>query len=141
VRRETLSGNIVDKACSGRVGKATNPQEAAAGHTKKCALSDNCKASGFGVYADGKFYEFDAKGAELAAEALTKSGKDKGAVFKVIGKVSGDKITVELDYRVRVTGRSVLLRSKRSKRAVGSLITSHRPVCISPDYTRFRTPR
>ncbi|NBO63328.1 MAG: hypothetical protein EBU88_00490 [Acidobacteria bacterium] len=93
--KKTLSGNIVDKACSGRVGKATNPQEAAAGHTKKCALSDNCKASGFGVYADGKFYEFDAKGAELAAEALTKSGKDKGAVFKVIGKVSGDKIAVE----------------------------------------------
>ena len=93
--KKTLSGNIVDKACSARVGKAANPQEAAAGHTKKCALSDNCKASGYGVYSDGKFYEFDAKGAELAAAALTKSAKDKGAVFKVTGKVSGDKIAVE----------------------------------------------
>lgn len=93
--KQTLSGNIVDKACSGRVGKAANPQEAAAGHTKKCALSENCKASGYGVYSDGKFYEFDAKGAELAAEALTKTSKDKGAVFKVTGKVSGDKIAVE----------------------------------------------
>jgi hypothetical protein len=93
--KKTLSGNIVDKACSGRVGKAANPQEAAAGHTKKCALSDNCKASGYGVYSDGKFYEFDAKGAELAAAALTKSAKDKGAIFKVTGKVSGDKIEVE----------------------------------------------
>lgn len=93
--KKTLSGNIVDKACSGKVGKAANPQEAAAGHTKKCALSENCKASGYGVYSDGKFYEFDAKGAELAAEALTKTSKDKGAIFKVTGKVSGDKITVE----------------------------------------------
>jgi hypothetical protein len=93
--KKTLSGNIVDKACSARVGKAANPQEAAAGHAKKCALSDNCKASGYGVYSDGKFYEFDAKGAELAAAALTKSAKDKGAVFKVTGKVSGDKIAVE----------------------------------------------
>ncbi|NDD65316.1 MAG: hypothetical protein EBZ36_15270 [Acidobacteria bacterium] len=93
--KKTLSGNIVDKACSGRVAKAANPQEAAGGHSKKCALSDNCKASGFGVYSDGKFYEFDAKGAELAADALTKSGKEKGAVFKVTGKVSGDKIAVE----------------------------------------------
>ena len=93
--KKTLSGNIVDKACSARVGKAANPQEAAGGHAKKCALSDNCKASGYGVYADGKFYESDSKGAELAAAALTKSAKDKGAVFKVTGKVSGDKIEVE----------------------------------------------
>ena len=93
--KKTLSGNIVDKACSGRGAKAANPQEAAGGHSKKCALSDNCKASGYGVYSDGKFYEFDAKGAELAAEALTKSGKEKGAVFKVTGKVSGDKIAVD----------------------------------------------
>jgi hypothetical protein len=93
--KKTLSGNIVDKACSGKVGKAANPQEAAAGHSKKCALSENCKASGYGVYADGKFYEFDAKGAELAAAALTKTTKEKGAIFKVTGKVDGDKIMVE----------------------------------------------
>jgi hypothetical protein len=77
--KKTLSGNIVDKACSGRVAKAANPQEAAGGHSKKCALSDNCKASGYGVYSDGKFYEFDAKGAELAADALTKSAARRRA--------------------------------------------------------------
>lgn len=89
-----LSGYIVDKACSARVAKSDDPQTAASKHTRKCALMENCKASCYGLYSDGKFYEFDEKGCEFAKVALEKSAKESGAVFEVEGKVDGNKITV-----------------------------------------------
>ena len=87
----TLTGNIIDKNCS---AKATTA-EAAAGHKKGCALSGNCLKSGLGVYADGKYVEFDAKGTELGKAALEKTSKANGAVFKVTGKVADGKMMVE----------------------------------------------
>lgn len=91
----TLTGSIVDKACSARHAKAPDPMVAAAGHTKKCALMPNCAGSGFGVFSDGKFYEFDAKGNELAKAKLEASKKDAGAKFKVEGTVSDSKLAVK----------------------------------------------
>lgn len=93
--KATLTGHIVDKACSARVAKKEDPQAAAMGHGKGCALSENCAKSGFGVFADGKFVEFDEKGNTMAKAALEKTGKDKGAKFKVTGKMADGKITVE----------------------------------------------
>ncbi len=90
-----LTGHIVDKACSARVAKKENVQEAAAGHTKGCSLMEGCAKSGFGVFADGKWTEFDENGSALAKAALEKSTKDKGAKFKVTGKVAEGKMTVE----------------------------------------------
>ncbi len=91
----TLTGNIIDKACSARVAKKDNVQEAAAAEGKGCALMEACAKSGFGVFSDGKYTEFDAKGSALAKAALEKTKKDKGASFKVTGKVSGGKMMVE----------------------------------------------
>ncbi|MCG3159050.1 MAG: hypothetical protein JMDDDDMK_00026 [Acidobacteria bacterium] len=91
----TLTGNIVDKACSARVSKKEDVQAAAAGHTKNCALMENCAKSGFGVFAGGKWTEFDEKGNAMAKAALEKSKKDKGATFKVTGKVADGKMAVE----------------------------------------------
>jgi hypothetical protein len=56
---------------------------------------ESCFKSGLGVYSGGKYYQFDAKGNELGKAALEKSKKDKGAKFKVTGKVTGDKMAVE----------------------------------------------
>lgn len=91
----TLTGNIVDKACSARVAKKDNVQEAAASHTKGCSLMEACAKSGYGVFADGKWTEFDEKGNALAKAAIEKSSKDKGAKYKVVGKVADGKMTVE----------------------------------------------
>lgn len=90
----SLTGVIVDKMCSARVGKAQDVMADAAKHKKGCALSDGCQASGFGVFSDGKFYEFDAKGNELAKAKLTASKKEAGAKFKVDGKVAEGKVAV-----------------------------------------------
>ncbi len=92
----TLEGHIVDKACAtSKVAKQKDPQAAAANESKKCVLMESCLKSGLGVYSGGKYYEFDQKGVELAKAALEKSKKEKGAKFKVTGKVAGDKIAVE----------------------------------------------
>lgn len=91
----SLTGNIVDKACSARHAKAADPMVAAAGHTKKCALMPNCTASGFGIFSDGKFVEFDAAGNEMAKAKLEASKKDAGAKFKVEGTVADGKMMVK----------------------------------------------
>jgi hypothetical protein len=93
----TLTGPIVDKACSASLPKKDDPAAFAAEHsgTKGCALKGPCAGSGFGVYADGKWTEFDAKGNELAKAALEKSSKEKGVTFKVAGKVSDGKMAVD----------------------------------------------
>ena len=91
----TLTGHIVDKACAtGKVAKQADPQAAAANETRGCITMEGCLKSGLGIYADGKYTEFDAKGAALAKAALEKSKKDKGAKFQVTGKVTGGKMSV-----------------------------------------------
>jgi hypothetical protein len=93
---DSLEGIIVDKNCAtGKVPKQGGDlQTAAANESKGCILMPSCVNSGLGVYSGGKYYVFDAKGNALAKAALEKSKKDKGAKFKVTGKVTGDKIEV-----------------------------------------------
>ena len=90
----SLTGHIVDKNCAGKDAKEADPQAAAANETKGCILMVSCINSGLGVYSGGKYYEFDQKGVALAKAALEKSKKDKGAKFKVTGKVTDGKVAV-----------------------------------------------
>lgn len=90
----TLTGNIVDKSCATGRMKRENPQGAIDSHTKKCTLMENCLKSGLGVYADGKYTEFDEKGNGLAKAALEASTKENGAKFKVTGKMVDGKLAV-----------------------------------------------
>lgn len=86
-KKTKVTGFLIDKACSGNVAKKDNPMEAAAGHTKKCALMEKCVASGLGVFADGKFYELDDNGKMLAKAFMEKSTLDKGIEVTVNGSV------------------------------------------------------
>jgi hypothetical protein len=87
----SFSGPIVDQMCAGGMVKKGS-HSGAAGHSGKagCALKEACAKSGFGVFADGKFHKFDAKGNELAKAALEKSSKDTGVNFKVTGKADSE---------------------------------------------------
>jgi hypothetical protein len=90
-----LTGVIIDKACAtSKVAKQKDPQAAAAEQPTSCALMESCIKSGLGIYADGKFTEFDSKSVALAKSALEKTKKDKGAKFQVTGKVTGGKLAV-----------------------------------------------
>jgi len=92
--KATLTGYIIDKACSARLAKKSDPQAAAAEEPTSCALMEGCLKSGFGIYTDGKYTEFDVKGVALAKAALEKTKKDKGAKFQVTGKMTGGKMSV-----------------------------------------------
>ena len=82
----TLTGNIVDKHCSGAN---------MASHKKSCATSADCLKSGLGIFENGKFTAFDADGSVKAKTALEKSKKDSGAKFEVTGTVTDGKMTVK----------------------------------------------
>jgi hypothetical protein len=90
----TLTGNIVDKSCATGRMKRDDPQASIDAHTKKCSLMENCLKSGLGVYADGKYIEFDENGTGLAKTALESSEKANGAKFKVMGKMVDGKLAV-----------------------------------------------
>src|SRR6266511_1363824 len=66
-----LSGYVVDVMCFAEHAK--DATKAAAEHTRDCALMEECVKSGYGIYADGKWYPFDAKGNELAKAMFEKA--------------------------------------------------------------------
>src|SRR5262249_60699647 len=74
-----LSGYVVDVMCFAEHTKdaADVAKKAAAEHTRDCALMEECVKSGYGIYADGKWYPFDAKGNELAKAMFEKRSEER----------------------------------------------------------------
>src|SRR5215467_1876382 len=92
-----LSGYVVDLMCFAEHTKdATDvAKKAAAEHTRDCALMEECVKSGYGVYADGKWYPFDAKGNELAKAMFEKAKRKDNIKATVEGMNHDGKILVE----------------------------------------------
>ena len=92
-----LTGYVVDVMCFGdhAKDKVEDATRVAAEHTKECALMDDCVKSGYGLYADGKWYPFDAKGNELAKALFDKTKKSDHLKVIVEGMKHEDKILVE----------------------------------------------
>jgi hypothetical protein len=90
----TLKGYVVDAMCAAGIVKKTNPMEKAANHTRECCFHEACAASGFGLFYDGKWVKFDAKGSDLAKKALEVSKREKGMYFEVTGKMEGETFVV-----------------------------------------------
>ena len=78
------------------IGAATDvAKKAAAEHTRDCALMEECIKSGYGIYADGKSYPFDAKGNELA-KAMFEKAKRKDNIKVTVESMNHEgKILVE----------------------------------------------
>ena len=89
-----VSGYVVDAMCAKGMAKKDKPMEAAAMHTKQCALEEECAASGFGVFSDGKWYKFDEKGDVMASELIKASKTEKGIMVKAEGEMKGDVLAV-----------------------------------------------
>ncbi len=90
----TYSGVLMDVACGAKTPKNADPAARAKGHTKSCALMESCVKSGYGVFVDGKFLKFDAKGNTMAKSLLDASKKDKDIEVSVTGNLDGDTIKV-----------------------------------------------
>lgn len=92
-----LTGYVVDVMCfAEHVGaKPEAATKAAAEHTKECALMEDCVKSGYGIYVDGKWYPFDAKGNGLAKALFEKTSKKDHIKMTVEGMKHDGKILVE----------------------------------------------
>ena len=92
-----LSGYVVDLMCFAEHTKdaADVAKKAAAEHTRDCALMEECVKSGYGIYADGKWYPFDAKGNELAKAMFEKTKKKDNIKVTVEGMKHDGKLLVE----------------------------------------------
>jgi hypothetical protein len=86
-----LTGWLIEKSCSGTDDPAK--------HTRECCLMKDCAASGYGVIVkqqDGsfKFYKFDQRGHNLAADYLKKTNKKDNLTISVKGIWDGDILKV-----------------------------------------------
>jgi hypothetical protein len=92
-----LTGYVVDVVCAADHTK-DNPEDAtkfASEHTKECASMEECVKSGYGIFADGKWYPFDAKGNTLAKALFEKTTKTDHIKVTVEGMKHEGKILVE----------------------------------------------
>ena len=92
-----LTGYVVDVVCATDhvKDKAEDATKFAAEHTKSCGLMEECVKSGYGIFSDGKWYPFDAKGNELAKALIEKSKKSDHIKATVEGMKHQEKILVE----------------------------------------------
>lgn len=84
--KATLVGYLSDCQC----GESLESVKMAADHTKECCLMDACAKSGFGIYSDGKFIQFDPKGSDKAKAFLVALKKEKDLKVKVKGKMENN---------------------------------------------------
>ncbi|HUI65501.1 MAG TPA: hypothetical protein VL126_11730 [Bacteroidota bacterium] len=89
-----LKGYVVDQMCAMKMAKKENVMEKAEGHSRECALEDDCAASGYGIFSDGKYYKFDEKGSAKAKALIEKSKREKKLYFEVRGNVGDGTIDV-----------------------------------------------
>ena len=92
-----LTGYMVDVKCAieHAKGKPEEDMKFAAEHTKDCALMEECLKSGYGIFSDGKWYPFDAKGNELAKALLKNTQKEDHIKVTVKGINRDGKILVQ----------------------------------------------
>ena len=88
---EEKTGILADTKCGTAVA---GDSAKAAGHKVACALAPSCKASGFGIIADGKFYRFDDAGNKQALALLKATEKESALKVRVEGHFEEELIKV-----------------------------------------------
>ena len=89
-KKVTLTGHLIDQMCGGEVKDAAKAAE----HSKECALMDHCAATGFGIFANGKYVKFDAEGSKKAKTLVENTKKEKDVAIVAEGTLDGDTLTV-----------------------------------------------
>ena len=89
-KKVIFTGYLVDQMCGAGIKDAGKAAE----HTKECGLMDHCAATGYGIFAEGKFIKFDAEGSKKARTLLEKTKKEKDIQIIVEGTLNDDAMTV-----------------------------------------------
>ena len=80
---------LLDSHCAEKKDVAATPD----GHSRSCMMA--CAKNGYGAMVNGKFVKFDAKGNELAKEALKNSSKKDHLRATIDGEMKGDTLAVK----------------------------------------------
>jgi hypothetical protein len=90
----SVTGILIDNACGATMMSKTDPEQAAAGHPKSCAMKPDCAASGYAVITGSELIKFDDNGNQLAKDYLAKTDKTDNLKVTVQGNRTGDTIAV-----------------------------------------------
>jgi len=89
-----IHGVLIDNMCGAKQLDKSNPEEAAKGHPKSCAMKESCSSSGFGVVSGKKLIKFDDAGNAKAKEYL--GVKENATKVVVVGTMSDDGKTLNV---------------------------------------------
>jgi len=98
----TVTGYLIDNACA-ESAKDLGPR--AKGHSRSCALMDNCEKSGYSVVTDDNTrYKLTEKGDGMAAELLKNTKTERGVKVTAEGNYNGSELDVTKLTEVMVKG-------------------------------------
>jgi DNA-binding PadR family transcriptional regulator len=98
----TITGYLIDNACA---ESAKDLGARAKGHSRSCALMDNCEKSGYSIVTDDNTrYKLTEKGDAMAAELLKNSKTEKGVEVTAEGNYNGSELDVTKLTEVMVKG-------------------------------------
>ena len=98
----TITGYLIDNACA-ESAKDLGPR--AKGHSRSCALMDNCEKSGYSIVTDDNTrYKLTEKSDGMAAELLKNSKTEKGVKVTAEGNYNGSELDVTKLTEVAVKG-------------------------------------
>ena len=93
-KEKEVKGVLIDNNCAARQLSKANPEEAAEGHPKSCALKEGCAASGFAVISGKKVIKLDEAGNEKAKDYLKVDTNATRVV--VMGTLSDDGKSIKV---------------------------------------------
>ena len=88
-------GYLIDRQCAESVREDSDPLTFVLHHKKDCALMPNCQAKGYSLFADGKWYDLDKRGNELAVKLLKASKKMRAFYVRIYGMKQGNVLKVQ----------------------------------------------
>lgn len=94
-KESTWTGYLLDKQCAESVIEDSNPISFIQHHTKDCALMQNCRAAGYGLYSKRSWYNLDKHGNQLAIKTLQASKRNSGFYVQIIGEQHGKTLQVK----------------------------------------------
>lgn len=91
-KEKEIKGVLIDNACGAKQMSKANPEEAAEGHPKSCALKCAKGGDGFSVISGKKQYKLDSASNEKATKYLSEDTNATKVI--VMGTLSDDGKTI-----------------------------------------------
>lgn len=91
------TGYLVDRSCAAQIkvdNKGSDPSPSLKKHTRHCSLEPSCCEAGYSLYSQGKWFDLDAKGNELAKKIFEQSKKESGHMFNISGIFKRNELRV-----------------------------------------------